>query len=100
MVAIDNTGFIVNHLLSVKGPCRAATTANITLSGEQTIDGVAVVPEDRVLVKDQTSGRENGIYVCKTGDWEFADDFDQRGHVVKGTRVLVNEGTTQALTEW
>ncbi len=39
---------------AIKNPCRVATTANITLSGEQTIDGVAVVAADRVLVKSQT----------------------------------------------
>jgi len=46
----------------VKIPCIVATTANITLSGEQTIDGV-LTSTNRVLVKDQTAGAENGIYV-------------------------------------
>lgn len=99
-IALDRLGFIVGHLLSVKEPCRVATTAAITLSGEQTIDGVAVVAEDRVLVKDQSDTRTNGIYECKTGEWELADDCDQRGHISHGTRLLVMSGTTYALTEW
>jgi len=48
--------------LAGKAPVRVGTTANITLSAAQTIDGVAVVADDRVLVKDQTDGTENGIY--------------------------------------
>jgi hypothetical protein len=98
-ISIDREGFLANVFLARKGPCRAATTASITLVGEQTIDGVAIVADDRVLVKNQ-SDNLNGIYICKTGAWELADDFDQRGHVAQGTNVLVYGGTTNALTEW
>ena len=52
--------------LDVKGSCRVGTTANITLSGTQTIDGVAVIAGDRVLVKNQSSAAENGIYIITT----------------------------------
>ena len=55
--------------LSLKDSVRAGTTANITLSGEQTIDGVALVGGDRVLVKDQTDKTKNGIYVVASGAW-------------------------------
>jgi len=82
--------------VAVKAPCRVATTANITLSGEQTIDGVAVVAEDRVLVKDQTTGADNGIYVCKATTWERAKDFDGSRDAVTGTLVPVNSGTVGA----
>ena len=99
-ISIDRNGFLANVFLARKGPCRAATTAAITLSGEQTIDGVSVVAEDRVLVKDQSSAVDNGIYICKTSEWERSDDFNQRGHADKGTTVLVTDGTTNALTEW
>jgi hypothetical protein len=58
-----------------KGPCRVATTgANITLSGTQTIDGIAVVAGDRVLVKDQTTASANGIYVVAAGAWARSAD--------------------------
>lgn len=80
--------------LAFKAPCRVATTANITLSGTQTIDGVAVVAEDRVLVKSQTDSVANGIYVVKATAWERAKDFDGSDDVVDGTRVYVHSGST------
>ena len=61
--------------LDVKESCKIATTANITLSGTQTIDGVAITADKRVLVKDQSTGTENGIYLCKAGAWARASDF-------------------------
>lgn len=82
--------------LGVKAPCRVATTANITLSGEQTIDGVAVVADDRVLVKNQTTSSENGIWEASTGAWTRAPDFDGAGDVVTGTLALVNLGTVNS----
>jgi hypothetical protein len=75
--------------LAIKAPCRVATTANITLSGLQTINGVTVVAGDRVLVKDQTTTTHNGIYVAATGAWERAKDFDGNRDAVQGTIVLV-----------
>ena len=83
-----------NSSLAVKAPCLAATTGNITLSGEQTIDGVAIVTGDRVLVWSQTSGVDNGIYIADTSTWERAPDFDGTRDVTKGTMVLVASGTT------
>ncbi len=80
--------------VAVKGPCVVATTANITLSGTQTIDGVAVVADDRVLVKDQTTGSENGIYVVNASTWERAVDFDGTTDVKKGTLVYIHSGST------
>lgn len=85
---------------AIKGPCRVATTANITLYGEQTIDGVAVVTGDRVLVKDQTAGYECGIYICDTGQWRRSKDFNKTRDVVKGTAVFVTDGTANAETLW
>ncbi len=81
-----------------KLPCRVATTANITLSGLQTIDGVTVVADDRVLVKDQTTGSQNGIYVADTGAWVRAPDFDGTRDSVQGTLVLITSGTDNATT--
>ena len=86
---------------AIKAPCVAATTANITLSAAQTIDGVSVVAEDRVLVKDQTDGTEDGIYVCKTGAWERARDWNGNSDAVNGTIVIVKTGgTTNGNTLW
>jgi hypothetical protein len=71
---------IVNYLtlqsyavgISWKAPVTAATTANITLSGTQTIDGVALVAGNTVLVKNQTDNTKNGIYQVNAGAWTYA----------------------------
>lgn len=75
--------------VAVKAPCRAATTAAITLSGEQTVGGVALVAGDRVLVKDQASSIDNGIYEVATGAWSRARDFNGALDAVQGTTVFV-----------
>ncbi len=80
---------------------RVATTANITLSGIQVIDGITVDPNDRVLVKNQTDASENGIYVVPTsGAWVRATDADTNAEVFSGIFVPVSEGTTDADTLW
>jgi hypothetical protein len=80
--------------LSWKQAVRVATTANITLSGTQTIDGVAVVAGDRVLVKDQSTAAENGIYIVAAGAWTRATDMDAAAEF-DGAAVFVQEGTAQ-----
>ena len=69
---VDNTA----QGLDAKASCVAATTANITLSAPQTVDGVSVLTGDRVLVKDQTTTANNGIYVAAAGTWSRATDAD------------------------
>ena len=81
--------------LDVKDSVKVATTANITLSGTQTIDGVAVLADDRVLVKDQSTGSENGIYICAGGSWSRAADFAV-GQDEAGAFTFVEQGTTHA----
>ena len=78
--------------LDLKESVMVATTANITLSGTQTIDGVAVTADKRVLVKDQSTGTENGIYLCKAGAWSRADDF-ATGDDEAGAFTFVEQGT-------
>lgn len=80
--------------LDVKPSVRAATTANITLSGAQTIDGVSVIAGDRVLVKDQSTGANNGIYLCAAGAWTRTTDADVSAEVTAGMYTFVEEGTT------
>lgn len=83
-----------------KTPCRVATTANITLSGTQTIDGVSVVADDRVLVKEQSTGADNGVYVASAGTWTRAPDFDGTRDVTSGTKVFVTSGSTNGRKEF
>ena len=86
--------------LDVKGSVRAATTANITLSGAQTIDGVSVIAGDRVLVKDQSTASTNGIYVAAASTWSRATDADVDAEVHAGMFTFVEEGTANADTGW
>jgi hypothetical protein len=76
--------------LSWKQPVRAATTANITLSGAQTIDTVPVVDGDRVLVKDQSTQADNGIYIVGT-PWTRSPDADTYDEMVSAM-VFVESG--------
>jgi hypothetical protein len=81
--------------LNVKDSCVAATTANITLSGAQTIDGVSVVAGDRVLVKNQTTASANGIYVADSGTWARSPDTDTFAELVSAF-TFVEKGTVNA----
>jgi hypothetical protein len=85
--------------LDVKLSVRAATTEDIELSGEQTIDGVSVVAGNRVLVKNQDTASENGIYVAAAGAWSRATDAED-GELSAGAFTFVEEGTTYGDTGW
>jgi uncharacterized cupin superfamily protein len=81
--------------LAIKTPCDCATTASITLSGEQTIDGVAT-SASRVLVRAQTNAVDNGIWISDTGSWSRAPDFDGTDDATSGTVLKVTGGSTNA----
>jgi len=81
--------------LDIKEAARVATTANITLSGTQTIDGVAVSADQRVLVKNQSTSSENGLYLCKASTWARTSDL-AAGSDAKSVFVFISEGSTQA----
>ena len=81
--------------LDAKASCRAGTTANITLSGAQTIDGVAVIAGDRVLVKDQSTAANNGIYVASASTWARSTDADTWDELVHAY-TFVESGTVNA----
>jgi len=83
--------------LTWKESVRVASTGDLTLSGTQTIDGIAVVADDRVLVKNQTDATENGIYVAASGAWSRADDMDASSEF-SGAAVFIQEGTANADT--
>jgi len=85
--------------LDTKASVVAGTTANITLSGTQTIDGVVLVASDRVLVKNQTASADNGLYLCAAGAWTRTTDMNTWVQV-PGAYVFVETGTTLADTGW
>lgn len=78
---------------------RAASTVNLTLSGTQTVDGIALGAGERILVKNQTAPAENGIYSVAAGAWTRVNDADTWAELV-AAYVFVEEGTTQADTAW
>jgi hypothetical protein len=82
------------NTLSFKTACKAATLAAITLSGTQTIDGQNIVAGDRVLVKNQASLAENGIYTASINAWTRAPDMDTVAEVA-GSFVPVTFGAQQ-----
>jgi len=93
--------------LSWKQSVRAATSpldvnsGNLAaLSGLQTVDGVTLIAGDRVLVKNQTTQSQNGIYtVVDPGAWTRTDDFNIAAEV-NGAAVFIREGTLQQRTAW
>jgi len=92
----------------VRLPCRVATTANITLSGSapNTLDGATLAADDRILVKNQSTASQNGLYYVSTlgtganGTWTRATDADGAGELLSGMLVTVSEGTVNADSIW
>ena len=85
----------VSQGLDIKDSVKVATTANITLSGTQTIDGVGVSADERVLVKDQSTASQNGLYLCKASTWERTTDL-AAGANAAGMFTFVEQGTVNA----
>ena len=84
----------------VKGAVARATTGNIALTGTVSVDGANAANGVRVLVKDQTTKSENGIYVVNTGGaWARSLDADG-GSELDFAQVAVGAGTVNAGTTW
>ena len=93
-----NKGYVdgVAQGLDIKDSVKVATTANITLSGTQTVDGVSLSADDRVLVKDQSTATQNGIYLVKSGaSWERTDDMAASSDA-SGAFAFIEQGSTYA----
>ena len=86
--------------LDWKKNVRVATTANITLTGTQTVDGITLLADDEVLVQNQTTGSQNGIYVVKAGAWVRRDDADTSAKLNNGAVVYVSEGAVNGKTSF
>lgn len=83
-----------------KNSVRVATTGDIVLSGAQSVDGVDLVAGNRVLVKNQAAGAQNGIYVVANGAWVRAADADASIEVTPGMLVPVEEGVANGDSVW
>lgn len=107
--------------LDVKQSVRLASTGNVTVtytatggtstrgqitSAPNALDGINLAAGDRILLKDQTAGAQNGIWVVTTlgtgasGVWDRADDFNADAEVTSGAFTFVSEGTTNADSGW
>lgn len=85
-----------------KAAVLVATTTGITLSGLQTIDGIIVQDGDRVLVKDQSTASDNGIYIASASTWNRSTDYDGTpdGEISAGNIIPVLSGNTLYSTLW
>jgi hypothetical protein len=91
--------------LDLHGSVKLATTTSLSSggvpTGAQTVDGIAVVTNDRVLVKNQSNAVNNGIWIANTaGAWNRATDADNTNDLSPGSFVFVEQGTVQADTGW
>lgn len=107
--------------LDVKASVRLASTANVSVTytatagasgrgqitaAPNTLDGVSLAAGNRLLLKDQTTGAQNGIWIVSTlgtganGVWDRATDFDQDAEVTAGAFTFVAEGTANADSGW
>lgn len=85
--------------LSTKYSVKALASSNVTLSGTQTIDGVACAAGDRVLLTGQATASQNGIWVVASGSWTRPADF-AAGSSQAGAYVFVEGGTAAANSGW
>lgn len=107
VIPAGDTSFITKNYLdnqitgiTWKNAASFATTGNITLSGSQTVDGIASGNGKRALVKNQTAGENNGIYITSSsGAWVRATDADTAAEVETST-VAITSGTVNKNTQW
>jgi hypothetical protein len=95
----------VTEGLHIHAAAVAATTANVTLASAlengDTLDGITLATNDRILVKNQTTQSENGIYIVQaSGQPTRATDFDTATEVDSGDFIFVSGGTVNGNTGW
>lgn len=86
--------YTINPQTPATAVVRVATSANTVLSGLLTIDGVTLVDGDQILVKNQTTPTQNGVYTVHSGAWVAASPTQQI------TFVVIMAGSTWARTSW
>lgn len=90
--------------INLRTPVRVATTTSGTLASDfedgDTVDGVVLSTGDRILIKDQASSSENGVYVVEASGAPTLDSDFESGEVVDGLTIWVKEGTANTNTAW
>ncbi|MEE1889504.1 phage tail protein [Pseudomonas sp. 137P] len=102
-VVLSTREFVTEELArqDFKHSVLVATTASITLSGLQTVDGVPLPAGARVLVKNQVAAKDNGLFtVVASGPWTRCVDADNSAKVTSGLFVLVEKGTANGDSAW
>jgi len=96
-----NVAYVQNLVqgLSWKQEVQAATTANITLSGLQTIDTYTTIAGDRILVKNQSTASQNGIYIAAAGAWTRSTDANTSAELISAA-MFVSQGSVNLNTAW
>ena len=93
-------GNALSGLNSWKGSVRVCSTSNVTtLSGSVVVDGITLIENDTVLLKNQSTGSENGIWLVTNNAWTRNENLIA-GSNAAGIAVFVNEGTTNSDTIW
>lgn len=86
---------------SVRVASTVAGTLSSSFANGSTVDGVTLATGDRILIKNQATGSENGIYVvAASGAPSRADDANSSGEVTAGLTVFISEGTTNGNSSW
>lgn len=101
-VVLATREFVLSELakMDFKNSVMACAPGSIVLSGLQTIDGVAVPANKRVLAPFQTAAKDRGIWVTAAGPWTRATDADTCDEVTPGMLVVVEQGTLYGDSAW
>jgi hypothetical protein len=100
---VTNKTYVDNLILGAefKDAVRAVAVANVaSLSGTTTIDGVALVAGDRVLLTAQSTGTQNGVWIVAAGAWTRPADFNTGDTIPKNRSYFVSEGTVYHDRGW
>lgn len=98
---VDATASGIDWKASVRVATTAAGTLASSFENGDTVDGVVLATGDRILIKNQATASENGIYtVNASGAPTRSTDADANAEVTSGVAVFVEEGTTNADTGW
>lgn len=98
---VDSAAVGIDWKASVRAATTAAGTLATSFENADVIDGVTLATGDRILIKDQAAGAENGIYVvAASGAPTRATDADTNAEVTSGLAVFVEEGTANADSGW
>ena len=104
-----DTGFTIDknyvdealQSLDWKQSVRAASTTSVSLNSPGLVDGVTLAEEDRVLLKNQTAGSENGIYIYYSASDALVRTLDAaQDSLTSGAAVYVEEGSLNSQTVW